>query len=425
MGSIKNRHTRRLLGRKRKTFLWPKEKFSRLLENGRAPGVRFKPTRKKLDPKKRAEYLAKLRPRDSLKKRGQATALGLHLVRQKLRTLNAGLADQLLANSPPFGFGSIPNPQDRASELLGCLYELREMIVTLKFHLDIDDVTELPSYVPFQQTSGLTDLDETTHDYHDLLAKDGQKAGEIALVGLVNRFSSAVFSDHHGLLLHAQMHGKPDLHIYYHSLDATYNFVGGTAIRSMGGMLPYTGPNRHDTSQRGAVGFSQQLGKLMIAQPKINVIILAETGAEGAQKLIQGNVPSHWKILGTKAKRKENDITLIYDPTLAFWYSFSVQDLAIGHAAVVSSKPGTDSECTLLGCHILNKMANNTQVGKFLTDNKIAALFGDTNISTKGSSLGFKFKTIESNTSLTDSLTFDFSNSASDSMFDKLLVRTQ
>ncbi|KFE59829.1 hypothetical protein DB31_6102 [Hyalangium minutum] len=53
----------------------------------------------------------------------------------------------------------------------------------------------------------------------------------------------------------------------------------------------------------------------------------------------------------------------------------------------------------------------------------VSAVFGDTNLSTKGSSLSSGFKTIESNTSTTDALTFDFSNSASDTMFDKLLVR--
>lgn len=38
-------------------------------------------------------------------------------------------------------------------------------------------------------------------------------------------------------------------------------------------------------------------------------------------------------------------------------------------------------------------------------------------------SLKFGFKTIESNISLTDELSFSFSNSASDEMLDKLLVR--
>lgn len=421
MGITKNQGTKkRLFVGRRKALIWSKYKFLPRIKYGAIPGARFKP-----NPKKRGEYLLKLRPRDSLRQRGQATALGIHLVKEQLRTLNADLADQLLSGAPPFGFGTLSEPLERAPELLDCLYELREMIVTLQFHLGIDDVTKLPSYVPIYRKSSLKGFGQATYDYHDLLGKDGQKAGKIALVGLVNRFSSAVFSDHHGLLLQAQMHGQPELHIYYHSLDATHNFVGGTAIRSTGGLLPFTGPIRHDTSQRGAVGFSQQLAKLMVAQPKINVIILAEVGVEGAQKLIRGSAASNWKILGSTASRKENDITLIYDPSLTFRYSFSVKELDIGHAARIISKKGTDSECTLLGCHILNKMAHNKQVGGFLKDNKIGALFGDTNISTKGSSLSFGFETVESNTSLTDSLTFDFSNSASDSMFDKLLVRTK
>ncbi|WP_438020457.1 hypothetical protein WMF18_15885 [Sorangium sp. So ce315] len=55
---------------------------------------------------------------------------------------------------------------------------------------------------------------------------------------------------------------------------------------------------------------------------------------------------------------------------------------------------------------------------------KISALFGDTNMSTTDSSLGFAFDTVERHTSVTDSLEFGFSNSASNKMFDKLLVRT-
>jgi hypothetical protein len=417
MGITKSNRIKRLLAGKRKPIIKHKGKRFPWLNFRPVPGLKIK-----FDPKKRAEYLLKLRPRTSLKKRGQATAIGIHLVRERLRTLNADLADQLLADSPPFGFGTLSAPLDRASELLDCLYELREMIVTLQFHLDMDNVTKLPIYVPINRASSLGNFGQTQDEYQDLLGTDNKQVGEIALVGLVNRFSSAVFSDHHGLFLHARIHGQPDLNIYYHSLDATHNFSGGTTIRSKGGMLPFTGPNRHDTSLRGAVGFSQQLGKLMLAQPKINVIILAEVGQESAKKLIQGSAASNWKLLGTKAKLKVNDITMIYDPSLTYNYSFSVEDLAIGNAAKIVSKK--DTGCILLGCHILNKMATNQKVGTFMEDHGISALFGDTNISTTGSSLKFGFKTIESNTSLTDSLSFDFSNSASDTMFDKLLVRT-
>ncbi|KFE64845.1 hypothetical protein DB31_1863 [Hyalangium minutum] len=352
------------------------------------------------------------------------------MVKEKLRVLNADLADQLLAQSPPFGFGTLSAPLNRDAELRDCLYELREMITTLQFHLGLDDKAKLPNFRPTFVQPEPSDKDEQDEDeqdedeYYDLLGKDNEVVGTIALVGLVNRFSSGVFSDHHGLILNAQIEGLPDLNIYYHSLDATHNFSGGTVIRSNGGMLPFTSPNSHDTSLRGAVGFSQQLFKLMLTHD-INVIILAEVGQEGAKELLKGSKAFTWPLLSKKGTQASNSITMAYLPSLSPDYSFSVESPSIGNAAQIVFGKGTDSEGKLLGCHILNSMADNSKVGTFMKKSAVSAVFGDTNISTKGSSLSSGFKTIESNTSTTDSLTFDFSNSASDKMFDKLLVRVK
>ncbi|MCY1074564.1 hypothetical protein [Archangium lansingense] len=374
----------------------------------------------------RKQWLKRLRSRDTLVKRGQATALGIQLVKNQLRTVNASLKKQLLTKSPPIGFGTLTNQPSREDELLDCLYELREMIATLQFHLDMDDVTTLPTAIPVTRSLEQFSFDQTSDGYHSLLSPKDKKVGQIKLVGLVNRYSSAVFSDHHGLLIHAQVDGKPDLYIYYQSLDATSQFSGSTSVRTMGGMLPFTGPLDHGTSLRGAVGFAEQLFKLMASQPNINVIILAEAGLEEANQLIQQSIDPNWirKTNNAKGESGVNDITMIYEPSLASDYSFSVEKTDLGNAAKIVCDSGTSSECTLLGCHILNKMAKNKSVGDFLKEDKVSALFGDTNMGTlSSSSLSFGFKTIESHNSVTDSLTFNFSNSASNKMFDKLLVR--
>ncbi|NNC07678.1 hypothetical protein HJC10_33150 [Corallococcus exiguus] len=380
---------------------------------------------KSSDPDYRQEWIKRLRSRDTLVKRGQATALGIQLVKSQLRTLNAGLREQLLTKSPPTGFGTVTDEPSRDDELLDCLYELREMIVTMQFHLDLDDVRQLPITFPVTRTYAEWTFEQSPDGYHSLLSKKDTKVGEVALSGLVNRFSSAVFSDHHGLLIHAKVNGKPDLKIYYQSLDATSQFSGSTAVRSSGGMLPFTEPIR-SFSLRNAVGFTEQLAKLVINEPGINVIILAETGLQETNRLIAQSVDSSW-LRHTNNTNKEsgiNDITLIHDPSLSAHYAFSVGKTDLGNAAKIVSGSGTDSECTLLGCHILNSQANNKSVGAFLKKGKVAALFGDTNMSTKSSgSLEHGFTTIESNSSVTDSLEFDFSNSASNKMFDKLLVR--
>lgn len=61
-----------------------------------------------------------------------------------------------------------------------------------------------------------------------------------------------------------------------------------------------------------------------------------------------------------------------------------------------------------------------------MEDKGIGAVFGDTNMSTKASSsLRHGFRTVESTQSVTDSWTLTSSNSASDKMFDNLLVRTR
>ncbi|NOK36966.1 hypothetical protein HMI49_27550 [Corallococcus exercitus] len=376
-------------------------------------------------PDYRQEWLKRLRSRAALVKRGQATALGIQLVKNQLRTLNAGLKDQLLAKTPPTGFGTLTEQPSRDDELLDCLYELREMIVTLQFHLDMDDVTTLPITIPVSRTYAEWSFDQDSKGYYSLLSKKDQKVGEVALSGLVNRFSSAVFSDHHGLLIHARVNGKPDLKIYYQSLDATSQYSGSAAVRTSGGMLPYTG-SISGASLRNAVGFAEQLSKLVIAEPGINVIILAEAGLQEANQLIAQSIDSSW-IRHSNNTTKEsgvNDITVIHAPSLAFNYTFSVENTGLGNAARIVCDPGTDSECTLLGCHILNSQAKNDKVGAFLKKGKVAALFGDTNMSTKSSSsLSHGFTTVEGSTSVTDSLTFDFSNSASNKMFDKLLVR--
>lgn len=407
-------------GAKRTRPIGHKRKLARWFPHKAPPFVKFKP-----DPGSRAEWLKRLRP-PTIALRGQATALGISVVKDKLRVLNADLADQLLAQSPPFGFGTLSAPLNRAAELRDCLYELREMITTLQFHLGLDDLTKLPTFRPtslLQPESSDEDEDEDNETY-ELLGKDNKAAGTIALVGLVNRFSSGVFSDHHGLILKAQIDGLPDLNIYYHSLDATHNFSGGTVIRSNGGMLPFTSPNSHDTSLRGAVGFSQQLFKLMLTHD-INVIILAEVGQEETKELLKGSKAFTWPLLSKKGTQASNSIAMAYLPSLSPAYSFSVESPSIGNAAQIVFGKGTQSEGKLLGCHILNSMADNSKVGTFMKTSAVSAVFGDTNISTKGSSVPSGFKTIESHTSTTDSLTFDFSNSASDKMFDKLLVRVK
>ncbi|WP_437785664.1 hypothetical protein [Sorangium sp. So ce1097] len=368
----------------------------------------------------------RLRPRDSLIRRGQATALGIQLVKNKLRTINADLREQLLARTPPVGFGTPSELPSREDELLDCLYELREMIVTLQFHLGIDDLTELPSHVPITRSPEQSSSVGTTSDHHTLLNGDNATAGKIALVGLVNRYSSAVFSDHHGLLIHAQIDGKPDLKIYYQSLDATSQFSGSTAVRSMGSMLPFTGQSSHGTSLRGAVGFTEQFIRLKSSNPEINVIILAEVGLQDARQLLEGNIGSGWEGRTNNLKDASgvNDITMLYKSDLKLRYSFDVKTSDLGNAAWISCDQG-QATCTLLGCHILNSKAKNKTVGDFMKTHKISALFGDTNMSTTGSSLGHGFNTVESHNSVTDSLEFGFSNSASNKMFDKLLVRTR
>jgi hypothetical protein len=376
----------------------------------------------KLDAKRKRDWSKSLRNRSELTKRGEATALGIHLVKNKLKTINTDLKQELLRKSPPLGFGELNEDFNRGEEILDCLGQLRELINGLSFHLDLDfdDVTKLPTYVPVTRKLGLFNLDSS--DYHDLLNGSNKKVGQIGLVGLVNRYSSAVFSDHHGLVMHAKIDGCPDLNIYYQSLDATNNFSGGTSVRSSGSMLPFTS---FSSDLRGAVGFSEQAAKLMITRQDINVVILAEVGLEDAKRLMpQRLFGGEWSYKTNKSKGSSgvNDITMMYDPKLESSYGFEVETSDIGNMATITSKNG----CILAGCHILNKKANNKAVGECLQESKLSALFGDTNMSTIAkSSMKFGFQTIESNNSLTDSLSFSFSNSASDKMFDKLLVRTK
>ena len=119
-----------------------------------------------------------------------------------------------------------------------------------------------------------------------------------------------------------------------------------------------------------------------------------------------------------------NDITVLYRKHLAESYDFSVNKLDIGNCGVISFTNSDNSVCRILGSHILNSKANNNVVGKFMAEHKVAAIFGDTNMSTKASSsLSHGFTTVESTQSVTDNCQFSFSNSAATKMFDKLLVR--
>lgn len=370
------------------------------------------------------EWKKRLRPRKKLIPRGTATAIGISVVKNKLRTINANLSAELRREQPPIGFGELGEELNRGEELLACLAELRELITSLSFHLDLDDVTTLPTYVSVAPKLGAFEL--SSKDYRDLLNAKDKKVGTIGLVGLVNRYSSAVFSDHHGLVIHAKIDGKPDLNIYYQSLDATNSFSGGTSVRSESSLLPFTFPSNDLTgSLRGAVGFSEQVSKLMITRPDINVVILAEVGMHDALRLMpKRSFGREWACLSNNSKKQNsgvNDITMLCDPNLVNSYKFDVGASDIGNMATITS----DTGCVLAGCHILNKQANNKAVGAYLKKSKLSAVFGDTNISTRvSSSLAFGFETIESNRSLTDTLSFSFSNSASDKMFDKLLVRT-
>lgn len=366
-----------------------------------------------------------LRDRNKLVARGSATAIGIRVVTDQLRTLNSTLRADLLSTQLPFGFGVVSKAMDRETELLDCLYQVREMISTLGFHLDLDNFTELPTYVPIvanPQSSSKSPV------YHDLLNNKGSPVGKISLVGLVNRYSSALFSDHHGLLISATITGKPDLNIYYHSLDATHNFIGGTSVRSSS-MLTFTGPSTHGPSLRGVVGFSRQLVDLMRKQPSINVIVLAEIGGKDANALVNDILgTTGWTMKTNNAQNKSgvNDIVVFYKSSLISCYSFEVTALAIGNSAIISCDHGGSAKCLLVGSHILNTQAKNKTVGSFMKEKGIGAIFGDTNISTKASSsLGSGFQTVESTTSVTDFLTLTSSNSAGDKMFDKLLVRTK
>lgn len=401
----------------------------------RAGGITKKrklgPTKSQTTLTDRQRWLKRLRPRDTLVKRGQATALGIHLVASQLRTLNASLKEVLLLKGSPFGFGSLIKPKERESELLDCLFQVREMITTLGFHLDLEDVTTLPTYVSVTKKRTTFDLTNSKHAYYPLLTRNNKKRteiGRIALVGLVNRFSSAIFSDHHGLLLHAQVRTKPDLHIYYHSLDATSQFSGSTTVRSKGTMLSHTGPHSHQVSLRGVVGFTEQLQRLMLQFSKINVIVLAEIGLSDAKKLVRPIIGKRWKTATNNSDKSSgaNDITILCKPELSSSYSFWVKETAVGNAAGIVANEGTNDECVMLGCHILNSKAKNKIVGKFMREKGVAALFGDTNMSTKAQgSKKFGFETVENQMSVTESLMFDFSNSAANKMFDKLLVRTR
>lgn len=376
---------------------------------------------------KSGDWARRLRPREQLIQRGSATELGIHLVRNQLRTLNSNLRKLLLAQVAPSGFGDTTHFQlSREEELLACLYELREMTLSLGFHLDLDDVTHLPIFVPVRPAIPFSHTDKNKHT---LLDAKGGECGTIALLGLVNRYASALFSDHHGLLLEARIGDREPLKIYYQSMDATKNFSGGTSIRSEGALLTHTrlAPT-HEVSLRGGIGFTEQFLKIYEQYP-VNVIVLAEVGLQEAQSFFNsvllggGVIQGHWSIQSNNNDKHSgvNDITILYRSELERSYSFKVQKTVLGNAALMSDSAET---CTISGCHILNAKATNKDVGKYLMNDKVAALFGDTNISTKAaSSLSSGFQTVESTNSLTDGLRFSFSNSAGDKLFDKLLVR--
>jgi hypothetical protein len=368
------------------------------------------------------DWSKSLRDRDKLVKRGSATAIGIHVAKNQLRTINAGLRDQLVSDKMPLGFGTPTKSMDRESELLDCLHEVRELLVTLSFHLDVSNFIKQPAYVPVVRDFDLNlDSSGTTRN---ILSANDKIVGTIALLGLVNRYSSAVFSDHHGLLLRAEITGKLPLNIYYQSLDATQNFIGGTSVRSEGSLLTFTKGVESGGSLRGAVGFSEQFLQLMTKLPDINLIILAEVGAKDAKKLVDGVLsPSDWTIVTNNENGKSgvNDVTVFYKSKLSFNYAITVEELKIGNSAVILSDKGMDSESILVGSHILNSMAKVKSIAEFLQTYKCAAIFGDTNLDSNSSKL---FDIVTSKNSVTDFFTLNSSNSANTTMFfDKLLVR--
>jgi hypothetical protein len=117
-----------------------------------------------------------------------------------------------------------------------------------------------------------------------------------------------------------------------------------------------------------------------------------------------------------------NDITIFYRSKLSFDYELSVETLEIGNSAVIRSNKGSESECVLVGSHILNKMAKIGELGTFMSKTGCAAIFGDTNLNSENTTSKI-FDIVISNSSVTDSLTLTSSNSANNVMFDKLLVR--
>lgn len=379
-----------------------------------------------------------LRPRDELSRRGEATALGIRLVADHLKTLNQKLKVLLKAEAPPVGYG-VPMVETSWDEsVYECLSQFRDLEKDLEFHLDMEKLTSRGEYTAEELSRRKSNQIETIKDVirksevYDLLDGNNQAQGRISLAGLVNRYSSALFSDHHGLLLLAKMHEKSPLVIYSQSFDATSQFSGSTSVRSDGNMPIFTGANLHGYSMRNAVGFSEQYLKLS-SGATINVHIFAEVGLKQAKALLMLSGLLDEKVNWTWLSSNEhdeksgvNDITIVYNSSLASEYDFSIKKYLIGNAALVaSSARNGNSECKLLGCHILNSMATNQDVSKAMNDYGISALFGDTNISTQADkSLKVGFRTVESNISVTDGFHFKYSNSASDKMYDKLLIRT-
>lgn len=364
-----------------------------------------------------------LRDRKSLTARGKASAEGIYTVKNQLQTINSTLRQTLLSDSLSFGMGEFSSPLNWERQKQECLFQMRELLVTLNFHLDEDKLTRLPDYESSFSSFSPPNLPQ--NQYYPILDATNQTVGNIALCGLVERFSGAIFSDHHGLRLHAVLTRKPELNIYYHSLDATYNFMGGSSGRSSGGMLSLSPTTMHPSySYRGVVGFQEQLLKVIHASQYLNVIVLAEISGKDVEQLV-GNILNRpeWILKSTNPTGHSgaNDITILYKKNLSDDYVFSTSIEDIGKCVSIKS---SDNSFTLVASHILNKKAKNKDVSEFMHKYKVSAIFGDTNMSTEAlSSKKFGFTTVESTSSILDSKRLLTSNSASTEMFDKLLVR--